>query len=139
MSNYSYEPKRIALELVKTFNSWRWHTDCNKSDLSNSFYIKLSIGTRKKPESIHIRVADHSSRGGDSRFNYDVISSCFRDGCITYPKLVKRLAEEFGKQLPSIFYDLLRRENYKSYSMRLRENGKLASYRARSPFRFKKS
>ena len=124
MRNYAFDPKHIAAELLRTFDYWGYPTESNISDLSNSVYIKLSVGSWKNPKAIHIRVANHRSNGGASLFNYDVAASFLRDGCITYPRLVNRLAGELGKQIPSVFYDLLSQENYKNYAITLQRNKK---------------
>ena|GEM_PF-4683952 len=122
MNRYVFNTKRIGAELINIIHYWGYNTFSNISDYSNSVYIKILAGTRAHPRAIHIRVADHGSNGGSSMFNYDVAASFSRNGAITYPKLIHRLAAYLGKPIPRRYCKLLEQDSYKAYAIRLQEN-----------------
>jgi hypothetical protein len=128
-------PSQIARYLVRVFETWGFCATSNRSTASGSIYIKLAVGMRENPRSIHVRVSDHQPTGR-SRYDYDVNASFVRENCCTYLKLVSRLARQLGKPIPPICEKLLQPENYKRFSIRLQQNRRHISWRSKLVPRF---
>ena len=105
-------PDGIAAYLTGIFNYWLIRVEYAGKSNCNSWYIKLVLGTVTEPKTIHIRISDHDAASEDSRYDYDVICSFQRAGShgiipVTYIRLIERLAEKFGKDIPPLCKALL--------------------------------
>jgi len=123
---FKMSPADIAYYLKSVFDMWNIRVGyACKSVKSNSWYIKLTIGTKEEPRSIHIRISDHDAAENDSVFTYDVMCSIQRKGTagitpVSYFKLLGKLASEFGRELPSLCRHLSRHQ--KQHSIALQKN-----------------
>ena len=121
-------PSKITHYLTRVFNTWEIPVEyTGKSNTSNSWYIKLSLGTIQEPRSMHIRISDHDSTNADSVYTYDCLGSMQRDGSggitpITYIKLLGILSQEWQLTLPPLCIYLSHYE--KQHAIALQKNRK---------------
>ena len=133
---YFTSPEAISRYLTTVIRGWGYQAIWNRSDDSESVYIKVCLGTREAPESVHIRISNHSvpPKSLWIKFQFDVYCGHRREGATSYVKVLSKLAEMLGKPLPPY----LKRTKagtglYKSYSIEMQRRGKLANGR-RNPF-----
>jgi len=100
---YFIKPQAISRYLVSVIRSWGYPVFWNRSDDSESLYLKVYIGSIESPKTLHIRISDHSIpiKNLWVEFNYDVYGSFEREGAISYVKLLSKLAEDLSKPLPA--------------------------------------
>ena len=99
---YFIKPQAISQYLVSVIRNWGYPVFWNKSDDSESIYLKVYIDIHEPSKTLHIRVSDHSIPPKNLwvAFNYDIYGSYEREGAMSYIKLLSKLAEDMGKPLP---------------------------------------
>ena len=103
-SRFFTRPEEISKYLSSLFRNWGYFVTYNRSDDSESLYLKVCTGTREEPKALHIRISDHSVPPNKRWivFQADVYCSYEREGATNYVKLITKLAEELNKPLPKV-------------------------------------
>ena len=128
---FLFSPEEIAEYIKGVLDTWniRYTDDRSKG---YSWYIKLELGTPSQPKAKHIRVSDHDGVRETSRYDFDVVSWAARDGAhgirpVTYPKLLKKLAVQLGREIPPECLALLKHS--KDHAMQLQYNRRHRAWR----------
>jgi len=125
---YFIKPQAISRYLVSVIRSWGYSVYWNRSDDSESLYLKVCINTLGDLKTLHIRISDHSIPPKNLwvAFNYDVYGCYEREGAISYVKLLSKLAEELDKPFPSILKRVsIGTDLYKNYRIEMQRRRKL--------------
>ena len=117
---YLTKPSHIAGYLYKTITGYDFFVRYNRSSVSESYYLNINTGTRDFPDTIHVRISNHSvSRNNkDTIFDYDICGNRSRSDATTYIKFLIKFAADHGKALPDVIEKL--RPNtarYKRYAI----------------------
>ena len=132
---YLISPRGISRFLSKVFRDWGYRVFWNQSDSSESFYLKLCLGTKEEPESLHIRISNHSLSQNNSwvMFDVDLYCSYEREGATSYIKLLTKLAGELDKPLPAYLEKVrVGTMPYKRYSIEMQRQRRWARKKGRS-------
>jgi hypothetical protein len=129
---YFISPRAISRYLVTVIRSWGYPVTWNRSEDSESLYLKVSLGAIEVPQSLHIRISDHTIPAKTLRvvFNADVYCSYEREGATNYIKLLAGLAEEMNKPLPPILTQIKAGTGpYKKYRIAMQHRKKTVNGR----------
>jgi hypothetical protein len=126
MVRYFMNTVDIANYLYKAIRDFGFYVWVNRSDCcySDSIYLKVNIGSREKPEALHIRVSNHPvpQHKTNIRYDYDICASRARKGATTYVKFIERFAQDQGKELPRYFRFIQPgTERYRDYTIRMQK------------------
>jgi hypothetical protein len=90
----------------------------------DSFYYQVCIPAGPQSEIFFIRISDHEPgrRGGERRIAYDVSITKARKNTTTYPKLIAKLAKQYGKAIPAWVAQLLDNDAYRQLRLWQQKN-----------------
>jgi hypothetical protein len=129
---YFTSPGAISRYLVTVIRGWGYPVTWNRSEDSESLYLKVSLGTLEVPRTLHIRISNHTIPPETLRvvFDADVYCSYEREGATNYIKLIAALAEETGKPPPPILARIRAgTQPYKKYRIEMQHRKKRANDR----------
>jgi len=129
---YFTKPEAISRYLVSVFRSWGYPVFWNRSDDSESVYLKVYVGTLDSPKTLHIRISNHSvpQKRLWIAFNFDVYGSYEREGAMSYIRLLSKIAEDLDKPFPAALERIKTgTQSYKSYMVEMQRRRKMADGR----------
>jgi hypothetical protein len=118
--------------LCRIFNQWEFSPFFYRSSVSGeTYYILLTVPEGQKNKRIVIRCSDHApKRWKDIKpADYEVALTMARKDATGYPKLLLKLANLYGKELPPVMTHLLKPENYRFYRLWQQQNTSHKSWR----------
>jgi hypothetical protein len=119
---YLIKPEAISRFLVSVIRNWGYPVFWNRSEDSESVYLKLCLGTPESPRVLHIRISNHSvpQRNLWVMFNMDVYCGHEREGATNYIKLISKLADILDRPIPEGLERVITgTEPYKSYRIEM--------------------
>lgn len=128
----------IANYLYRTIKNFGFFVLYYNSDVSDSTYLYINLGTKESPVFIHVRISNHpvSRYNTDVQYDYDICGTHSRPGATTYIKFLSKFAKEHNKTLPMGLKALQPgTQRYKCYAimMQKRAVSKITWKRAKSP------
>lgn len=126
---YYTKPQAISKYLFTVFSKWGYYVFWNQSDDSESFYLKVNLGTKESPKPMHIRISNHSIPQNNRWVLYDVDLYCGfeREGATSYIKLLSKMANLLNKPLPHVLEHVKTGTPlYKTYRITMQNRKKLA-------------
>ena len=124
MSEYLTSTEAISRCLYQILKGYGFYVRWNKSDRSESFYLKINLVTREAPNALHIRISNHSvpRHKKSVRYDYDICASRDRAGAISYVKFLFHFAQQHGIALPRRIQALQPgTASYKNYTLALQQ------------------
>jgi hypothetical protein len=87
------------------------------SESGETFYIRLFVPEGQQRKVVFIRISDHQPvrRNGIKPADYEVALTVARKDATGYPRLLKKLADLYRKDAPTVLKYLLSPENYGFY------------------------
>ena len=128
---FLFSPEDIDEFIKRVLRIWNIQYTYNRS-CGNSWYITMWLGMPYQAKAGRIRTSDHDGVRESSRYDFDVVSWAARDGAhgikpVTYPKLLKKLAVQLGRELPKECLALL--EHSKEHAIQLQHNRRHRAWR----------
>jgi hypothetical protein len=108
----------VCLFLAHYFAQWGFSPYFYRSSESGeTFYIRLLVPEGQQRKVVFIRLSDHQPvrRSGIKPADYEVALTAARKNATGYPRLLKKLADLYHKEAPSVLNSLLSPENYGFY------------------------